>query len=273
MQTLLRRRTSSERATPILIGVVHLLPCPGSPRFGGDFESLLGRAEADARALAEGGAEALIVENFGDTPFFAEAVPAETVASLALALERVKAAAGGLPLGVNVLRNDARAALGLCAVTGASFLRVNVHTGAMLTDQGLIQGRAAETLRERQRLAPQAAILADVHVKHATPLGDQDLVDAAHDAFHRGAADALVISGTRTGAEPSNGDLTRLRASLGQAPLLIGSGLDLANAPAFLPHIDGAIVGTSLKHEGRVSEPVDVRRVRALAQLFRGGGA
>lgn len=272
MRTLLQESLSTRPRRPLLIGVVHLLPCPGSPRFSGDFSQVLEAAEADARALQEGGADGLIVENFGDMPFFRDAVPPETVASMAQAVGRLQGLVGSLPVGVNVLRNDARAGLGLCAL-GASFLRINVHSGAMLTDQGLIQGRAAETVRERQRLAPGAAILADVHVKHAVPLGEQSLLEAARDAFRRGAADALVISGAQTGAEPEAGHLRQVREGLPEAALLIGSGLSLGNAAQLLPWVQGAIVGTSLKHEGRVEAPVETRRVRELVELFHAASA
>lgn len=251
---------------PLLIGVVHLGPLPGAPRYDGALAPVLERAALDAAAYAAGGADALIVENFGDVPFFADAVPPETIAAMALALERVGSAAPGVPLGVNVLRNDARAALGLAAATGAAFIRVNVHTGAMATDQGLIQGRAAETLRSRAKLAPDVAILADVHVKHAVPLAGERLVDAAHDAFDRGLADALVLSGRATGAPPDPALVHEVRSALGpDVPLLLGSGVSVTNAAALLAAADGAIVGTALKRDGLLSAPVDPERVAALA--------
>src|SRR3989441_1200801 len=155
----------------LFIGVVHLLPLPGSPRWGEGIKGLIERAVADARAYERGGADAVIVENFGDAPFTKGGVPPETVAAMAAAGAAVRAAVR-LPVGFNVLRNDARAALGLCAACGGSFIRVNVHAGVMLTDQGLMEGNAYETVRYRQQLCPQAQILADVHVKHAAPLGD-----------------------------------------------------------------------------------------------------
>jgi membrane complex biogenesis BtpA family protein len=264
----LAERLRAERRT--LIGVVHLLATPGAPRFAGDVARLLARAESDARALREGGADAIVVENFGDVPFVRERVAPETLATLALAVERVRAVAGDLPVGVNVLRNDARAGLGLCAATGASFLRVNVHTGAMLTDQGLIEGRAAETLRERARLCPQAWILADVHVKHATPLGRETIEEAAAEALERGLADALVLSGVRTGAPPGD-DLPRsVRRRLPGATLLIGSGLDRSNAARLLACAQGAIVGTALQEDGITGAPVDPRRVDALRAVLDG---
>jgi membrane complex biogenesis BtpA family protein len=243
-----------------------LLACPGSPRFAGEVEVLLQRAVQDAQALAEGGCDAVLVENFGDVPFFKTAVPPETIATMALAVAAVRAALGALPVGVNVLRNDARAALGLCAASGASFLRVNVHTGAAITDQGVIEGEAALTLRERARLCPKAAVLADVHVKHATPLGRESLGQATEDVLRRGLADAVIVSGRGTGHAPSLEQLAEVRAASGVACVLIGSGLDESNARELLRFADGAIVDTSVKHEGRISELVDPARVRRLRE-------
>ncbi|MFT7486848.1 MAG: membrane complex biogenesis BtpA family protein, partial [Candidatus Paceibacteria bacterium] len=171
------------REHPLLVGVVHLLPLPGSPRFGGSMDAILDGARRDAEALRSGGCDAVIVENFGDVPFYPRENPPETVASMALALAAVKGNIGDLPLGVNVLRNDAAAALGLCAATGANFVRVNVHTSAAVTDQGLLEGAAAVTLRERARLCPDVALMVDVHVKHASPLGSESAAEAASDAF------------------------------------------------------------------------------------------
>ena len=252
-----------------LIGVVHLLPTPGSPR-GVPMARLLQRARSDVRALRSGGCHALIVENFGDAPFHKERVPAETIAALALALAEVRELAGELPVGVNVLRNDARAALGLCAAAGADFLRVNVHTGAMLTDQGLVEGRAADTLRERARLCPRVALLADVHVKHAAVLGSETLEDAAADAWERGGADALIVSGRGTGRAPQPERIARVRKAVPRARILVGSGVDLENASELLEHADGAIVGSAFERGGRAGAPVDARRVAALARALRG---
>lgn len=255
---------------PVFLGVVHLLATPGAPRFAGSVEAVLERAARDAATLVQGGVDALLVENYGDVPFFAGHVPPESVAALALALREVRAVAGGRPVGVNVLRNDARAALGLCASAGAAFLRVNVHTGAMLTDQGLIEGRAAETLRLRAALCPGALLLADVHVKHARPLGGETLAEAAADACERGLADALVLTGARTGRPPAAAALREVRACCGSTPLLVGSGLDEANAGELLALASGAIVGSALERDGRAGEPVELARVARLRARFDG---
>src|SRR5271154_3859316 len=164
----------------VLIGVVHLRPLPGSPRWKGALKDVLSHAVDDARAYERGGAHGLFIENFGDVPFTKSGVGPETIAAMAAAGCAVRAAVK-LPIGFNVLRNDACAALALCAACGGAFIRVNVHSGAMLTDQGLIEGDAFSTLRYRENICPGAKIFADVHVKHAVPIGDWTLEDAAHD--------------------------------------------------------------------------------------------
>jgi membrane complex biogenesis BtpA family protein len=250
-------------APKYVIGVVHLLPLPGSPRWGGEMSQVLERAVLDARALEDGGVNGLIVENFGDAPFCKDSVEAHTVAAMTLAVSAVRAAVK-IPVGVNVLRNDSRSALAIAAVTGASFIRVNVHTGAMLTDQGLIEGQAYETIRFRKELGAEIKILADVLVKHAVPLGDQTLEQAAKDTVYRGLADALIVTGSGTGEPTAMEDVLRTKEAVPDYPLLVGSGVHEGNVADLLSLADGVIVGTSLKEDGMVTNPVDQARVARL---------
>jgi membrane complex biogenesis BtpA family protein len=255
-------------ARKILIGVVHLRPLPGSPRFAGSLRDVLEAAVADAVAYERGGAHAVFIENFGDVPFTKGAVAPETIAAMAAAGCAARAAVK-LPIGFNVLRNDARAALALCAACDGSFIRVNVHSGAMLTDQGLIEGDAYNTLRHRKSVAPGAEIFADVHVKHAVPLGDWSLDDAAHDTVERGLADALIVSGVGTGQAADIEDVERVRHACPGARLLLGSGVKLDNVKNYLRHADGVIVGSSLKRDGKLSNPVDSKRVAELVKAIK----
>ena len=212
-----------------------------------------------------GGVDAAIVENFGDVPFRAGAVELETVAAMARVLTELRPLMA-LPLGVNVLRNDAAAALALAAICGGvdAFIRVNVHSGAMLTDQGIIAGRADRTLRRRRELGARVAILADALVKHAAPLGPVTIEEAARDAAERGLADALIVTGPGTGAATSLDDVRRVHAVLPEMPLLVGSGVTTETARDIFAVADGAIVGTSFKVGGQTRAPVDVERVRRL---------
>jgi membrane complex biogenesis BtpA family protein len=225
-------------------------------------------AAKDAVAYERGGAHALFIENFGDIPFTKGAVPPETIAGMAAAGRAVREAVK-LPIGFNVLRNDARAALALCAACRGSFVRINVHTGAMLTDQGIIEGNAYDTLRYRRTVCPDAAIFADVHVKHAVPFGNWTIEDSSRDAVERGCVDALIVSGKGTGLETDIDDVRRVRRTCPNIKILLGSGVTVANAHDYLPIADGFIVGSSLKKDGRVTNPVDPKRVAALARALR----
>lgn len=171
-------------------------------------------------------------------------------------------------MGINVLRNDAAAALAVAAACGAAFVRINVHCGAMLTDQGIISGRAHDTLRLRETWCPGVAIAADVHVKHAVPLAPWDLTAAAADTWHRGLADALIITGTGTGRPVDKGALAAVRQALPEAFLIAGSGVDAESITGILTHCDAVIAGTALKMDGRTTGPVDTGRVRRLITIM-----
>lgn len=255
-----------------LIGMVHLGALPGSVRYDADalpLDAVLDRARADAAALTAGGADAIMVENFFDAPFVRSDAPAVTIAAMTRAVLAVRNAAGvDVPVGVNVLRNDAIAALAVAAATGARFIRVNVYVGAAITDQGIIQGAAREAVLYRKQLGADVAIFADVFVKHAAQLGDPrqtTLEDSARDAVYRGLADALIVSGSATGSATDPETAARVVHAVPGTPVLVGSGFDVATARRLLDAgVAGAIVGTSLKAAGDVAAPVEAARVRAL---------
>lgn len=250
-----------------LIGMVHLGPLPGSPR-PADFEKTLAAAVTDATRLESAGFDALMIENFGDAPFYADRVPNVTIA----VMTRAAVAVGGsvsLPIGINVLRNDAEAALAIAAATGARFVRVNVLSGTMYTDQGPIVGRAAEVARLRAAVAPEVRILADVMVKHATPPPGLTLEQAATDLWERGGADGIVVSGSGTGRPLDRDHLAAVRAAVPEAPIYAGSGAGADTIADLLENCTGVIVGTATKEGGRAAGRVDERRARAIVEAAR----
>jgi membrane complex biogenesis BtpA family protein len=103
-------------------------------------------------------------------------------------------------------------------------------------------------------------------VKHAVPLGDSSLEDAASDTLERGLADALIVSGVGTGKAADLDDVRRVRAACPHAKILLGSGVNVQNVRNFLKIADGAIVGSSLKRDGKLANPVDAKRVAALVK-------
>lgn len=247
-----------------LIGMVHVAPLPGSPRWDGSMERLVSLALDDARALVEHGMDALLVENHGDAPFTPGRVEPATVASLAVVAREIRRTLPQTPLGINVLKNDARAALAIACAVGARFIRVNVHAGAVLADQGVVHSDAYNTLRDRRLLGADIAIFADVGGKHAVPLAPIELEQHARDLTQRGLADGLVVSGRATGVAAPIEDLKRVRSAVPDVPVLVGSGVTPETAAELLSIADALIVGTALKRDGDVTAPVDPDRVRRL---------
>ncbi|HSO00091.1 MAG TPA: BtpA/SgcQ family protein [Candidatus Nanopelagicales bacterium] len=253
---------------PSLIGVIHLPPLPGSPRFEGDLGDILAQTTADARALAGAGFEGVILENFGDAPFFPDRVPPITVAAMTAAAIAARDAAPDLALGINVLRNDAEAALSVAVASGARMIRINVHTGARITDQGIVQGRAHETLRLRKQLgATHVRILCDVDVKHSAPLAPRPLAEEAEEIAGRGLADAILVTGTGTGRAAQREDLQAVRAAV-HVPVLVASGVTAA-ALLELEGAHGVIVGSCLRASGRAGDPVDPALAARFAEAFK----
>lgn len=250
---------------PALVGMVHLPPLPGAPGWAGSMDTVLDAVRADVTALHHAGVDGIMVENFGDVPFLPGAVAPETVAALTRAVA-VAREGTDRPLGVNVLRNDVRSALGIAAVAGASFVRVNVHTGTMYTDQGPLVGRAWDTLRARTALGATCGIWADVHVKHATPIPGEALEDAARDAWDRGRADALIVSGSGTGRRTDPGRIRQVQEAVPDAPVWVGSGVDIDSLSSLPPGIAGVIVGSWMQRDGRPGGRVDPERARRMVE-------
>jgi membrane complex biogenesis BtpA family protein len=233
-----------------LVGVIHLPPLPG--------------------ILAKAGYDLVIVENFGDAPFFAGRVPSVVVSAMTACALAVREASPDLALGINVLRNDADAALAVAVAAGAACIRVNVHTGARVTDQGLVEGRAAETLRTRRALgADGVALWADVDVKHSAPLAPRDIGREAEDLVLRGLADAVLVTGEGTGRGVDLARLRTVREAVPDAEVLVASGVRVDSVAALAGLCDGVIVGSALRAGGVAGGPVDPERAQAFAAAFR----
>ena len=254
-------------ANPI-IGVVHLLPLPTSPRWGGSLKAVIDRAEQEAAALASGGVNGIIVENFFDAPFPKDSVDPAVVSAMSLIVHRLMNLVT-LPIGINVLRNDAHSAMAIASCVQAHFIRVNVLTGVMATDQGFIEGQAHQLLRYRRELGSEVKILADVLVKHARPLGSPNLTTAVQETIERGLADGVILSGWSTGSPPNLEDLELASAAANGTPVFIGSGASWENIPQLIQAADGVIVSSSLKRRGKIEQPIDPIRVSQFVESMQ----
>ena len=262
------------------IGMIHLLPLPGSPEFARieSLEKVIGRCTTELEIYLRTGVHGVIIENYGDAPFYPGQVHPETVASMTRVISESMNRIGeklddSFILGVNVLRNDAKAAIAIAHAIGADFIRLNIHDGVQATDQGFISGMAHETLRYRASLgATEVRICADVRVKHATPIHQRSIMQECKDLVERGRVDGgLIFTGSRTGTMPSKDVLKTMggiKHDFPEIPLLVGSGVTAGNIIKIVDitgnALDGVIVGTAFKKNGNVGAIVDENRVKTL---------
>jgi uncharacterized protein len=262
------------RGDRVLIGMVHLLPLPGSPEYDGTgVGPIVARALADADAYASAGFDGLIVENHGDIPFLKpKRIGPETAAHMAVIADRIREASR-LPIGINVLANAALHALAIASAAQASFIRVNQWANAYVANEGIIEGAAGEALRYRSALRAEGVrVFADAHVKHGAHaiVQDRPLAELVRDVEFF-SADVVIATGQRTGHAA---DIDYIR-EIGQAtglPLLVGSGVTADTVASVLTVANGVIVGSAVKREGVWWNPVDPQAAKALATRARQGG-
>jgi uncharacterized protein len=253
-----------------MIGMVHLLPLPGSSSWGGSMNPILERARRDADALAEGGCDAIIVENMGDVPYLRGTVHPETVAAMARATAEV--VQRGLPTGVQLLSAANREALGVAVAAGASFVRAEAFAYAHVADEGWLDASAGPLLRARAALGSGVAIWADVKKKHASHAvtADLSLLEAARGAAFFGA-DALIVTGVATGRSTALDDVIEMKKA--GLPVVVGSGVTPKDALALSDHADALIVGSWIKEDGDWRNPVALHRVVRLRCILDGDPA
>ncbi len=254
-----------------VIGMVHLRPLPGAPRYRGGLDDVLEHALRDAHTLAEAGVHALLIENFHDYPFYPETKEPETVAAMTrIAVEIRRSVA--LPLGVQVLRNSWQSSLAIASAVGGGFIRLNVLTEAMVTDQGLITGVAHLALRYRKFIgAEHVRILADIYTKHGAPVAPRPLAVVSQDMVHRGLADAVIVSGEHSGDPPRKEDIEEVKRAVPATPIVLGSGMTVDNVE-LLRYADGCIFGYGSKRDGNMANPVDPDLTRTFMQRVEGLG-
>ena len=260
------------RTSKPVIGMVHCWPLPGAPGYTGyGMQTIIDNALRDAHALAEGGCDGIIVENMWDIPFRAGPnIQPESIAAQAVVAAAVKREIA-LPMGINLVHNGGVSLLGIAIASGAEFIRVCMFTGAGVWDAGeWDEGCAADLMRRRKELhAEPIKLFADVDKKHSVRFPGIDL--ATHIEWTRFfGADALIVSGRMTGDAPDLGKVREAKAMAGDRPVLIGSGGDERNIGAFMEVIDGVIVGSSIKIDGRCENPVELERVRRFVGAARG---
>ncbi|SHE94331.1 hypothetical protein SAMN05444392_10563 [Seinonella peptonophila] len=252
-----------------IIGMIHVKPLPGAPRYKGEsMQEIIEYSLQDAITLQKAGIDGLMFENAGDIPFpRPEDIGYETVAALTVLANEVTRTVQ-IPFGFNYLANGVIQSLASAKATNANWVRCNQWVNAYVANEGIMNGASSQAMRYRANIqADQVKVMVDVHVKHGSHsiVADRSLEEQTRDNIFFDA-DILIATGNRTG------DATMLSEILGikdhtELPVLVGSGIDTDHADELLPHIDGAIVGSSLKEDGAWWNPVDYDRTARLMEI------
>jgi len=242
-----------------VIGMIHLLPLPGSPQYKNSMKEIENAALHDLYALENGGANAAIIENFGDIPYTTQ-VSTATFASMCTIATKI-AERASIPLGINIQYNCVEYEWALACAIGAKFIRVEAFVENRAGAHGVVYATAAELMRLKAFHPSETMIFADINAKHTTSLTNQPISLSVKEAIECGA-DALILTGIRTGVNPSIEDLVEVKEIASDTPILLGSGINISNASKYYESADGAIIGSSLKEDGNVFKRIDETRVK-----------
>ncbi len=250
----------------VVIGMVHLLPLPGTPfHQQGNMEQALDKAVADAMALDQGGADGCLIQTVDRVYSAKDEADYARVAAMATIVKAVSDATDPkFQVGVQIMVNALKASLAVAKVCGGSFLRCTALVGATLNAAGLVEANPHDFLTYRNTISAQdIKLIAEVHSRHFTWMGDRPTADVARMAMRAGAS-AVEISHQD---EDINTKLVRdIKQALPDLPVILGGYTNHDNAARRLAEADGAFVGACLQADGWGSR-VDLERVRAYVEI------
>jgi len=249
-----------------IIGMVHLLPLPGTPGFDGNLKAIEDRALEDATNLKNAGVSGFIIENFGDVPYDTE-ISLEAFTVMANICAKIKEKVD-LPFGINVQFNCYKEEWALAYATGADFIRVETYVEKRFSSYGESDPCAAKLQRLKKQYPCKTMMFADINGKHTYGVPGISIEDSAHDAIEA-MADAVIITGKFTGQNPSVEDVKDLRERVKDFPIIVGSGVNSDNINDFLKYADGVIVGSSLKVDGIVTNKIDFNRAKEFMEKIK----
>lgn len=248
-----------------VIGVVHLLPLPGSAKYCGDFSQIKKQAIEECELYRNFGINRIIVENAGDGPFFPHSVPKITTASMSAICQKISDEFD-LKIGIGTLRNDAISSLSTAYAVGGYMIRVNVLCGNSYTPQGEIEGRAYDVLRLKSSLKSDVKIYGDVNVKYSTPLTYRNKFEEEVRDVSK-VADSIVLTGNASGS-PTSQNQIEIALKHSKVPVVIGSGVDEYNIQEYVKMGCEVIVGSRFRIDNDISKGLDKTSIsKVLAKL------
>jgi uncharacterized protein len=247
-----------------IIGMVHIAALPGTPLNSKNVAEIVSEALNDAELLADGGVDAIMIENMHDRPYLNRNASPEIVAAMtAVAIELRRQIE--LPLGIQILAGANKAALAVALAAGFDFIRAEGFVFGHLADEGWMNSDAGELLRYRKQIgAEHIKIFTDIKKKHSSHAASADVsIAETAKAAEFFLSDGVIVTGTATGEKASVEEVMTVKQAV-KIPVIIGSGIDVRNIHEYLNFADAFIIGSSLKRDGNWENPVDIERLRNL---------
>lgn len=247
-----------------VIGMVHCLPLPGTMGYAGDCEKIYAQAVQDAVTLEESGVDAIIVENMGDSPFAVKLDTAQ-ITALSIAASKVRDAVK-IPVGIDAAFCDYETSLAIAHCLGCQFVRIPVFVDTVEFYGGIITPCARDCMSYRKNLGSEdVMVLADIQVKHTNMLLPHVTIEkSAKNAVDCGA-DAVIVTGSAIGEATPIEMIERVKKVI-SIPVIAGSGVNAKNIDEQLNIADGAIIGSSLKEGGVLTNPISGKLVREVLE-------
>jgi len=242
-----------------MIGMVHTLALPGTPRYdaSGGMKKIVDQAVEEARILEDAGFHALLYCNESDMPYRNKMTP-EVIAAMTYVVTRVQNKVS-LPHGVNMLL-DPLASVAIAHATGGRFIRCFL-SGTYVGDLGFYTPDAPELLRLRKYLnAENIRIISNVTAGFSVNLDTRPVEEIAAAAVFIGLADAVCVSGPAAGKEADIEIIGRVAEKIPETPVVVGTGVSAQKIKTLARVADAFIVGTSIKKEGKTLNPIDPKR-------------
>jgi len=249
--------------------MIHVAALPGTPAYDGNREKIFTTAIEEGKIYRKAGVDAILIENMHDRPYLNRRVGPEIVAFLTVIGHELKRSVN-LPCGVQVLAGANREALSVALAAGLDFIRAEGFVFTHIADEGQIDADAGPLLRYRKQIdAEDILVLTDIKKKHSAHAITQDisLADTAR-AAEFFLSDGIIITGTMTGMPVKERDLQEVK-SVTSLPVLVGSGVTLKNVGQYLPLVDGLIVGSHFKEQGKWFNRVEYDRVAQFIDRVR----
>lgn len=264
------RKAFGGKEKPI-IGCLHLKALPGTPMWDRNMtvEEHIEKVMADARILKEAGFDAFVFANEEDYPYVMEVGP-EIVATYTRIVTTVMNEFKDVPFGVGIMF-DSYASIALAKATGASFSRGIFHN-TVATDFGLLNKCIGDIMRYAKKIGAD-----DVNIYSAAEGHFGDFLDprSVEERFKTSKfvlpVAGFLVGAPASGTAPEESMLAKLKAIDPTVPLILNNGAKKENVAKLLPYCDGVLVGTSIKKDAYLYNPVDRDRAMAFIDAVKRG--